>query len=91
VPFVNGKWIAPRKIIRAKRQKAANGGLAATYLAMDWLNQEYEANGGDWDEIISTLRELRGEDRALRADNVPGGYNGMAKRIDFYRAKFRAH
>lgn len=90
MPFVAGKWMPPRAVPAVTR-KQQNGGLAATYLALEWLNQEFEESGGDWDKVIGTLRELRGEPISKRRDEVPGGYNGMAQGIQILLKKFRAH
>jgi hypothetical protein len=86
MPIVDGKIVPPRVVIQSRR-KAQNPRAVALYLVMDWLLQEAEANGQDWDAILSDLREMRGEPRGLRQDNIPGGYQGMCKLIDSMRLK----
>lgn len=77
MPLVNGKFVAPRGIVK----RAKNAPLVALYLMVDLLDRELKANGGDWDKVLSSVRTLRGEAPGLRRDDILGGYQGMAQFI----------
>jgi len=71
MPVVNGRFVAPRNM----GVRFGNAPLAAVYLAFDLIEKELQANGGDWDGVLSSLRAIRGESPKLRRDGVT--YNEM--------------
>lgn len=81
MPFKDGRWVAPRRVM----PKGKNLPLVALYLMVDLLARELKANGGDWNQTLSTVRQLRGENPNLRVDFNEDGrqmtYHTMAVAI----------